>query len=78
MVNLQLSVLYSVNFIELVIFLLTLIAYILIFLIIYFLPLIVAVLRNNKQSEEIAALNLFLGWTLIGWVAAFIWAIVKR
>ncbi|MBB1438608.1 superinfection immunity protein [Shewanella sp. SG41-4] len=31
----------------------------------------------NKQPNfySIFALNLFLGWTLLGWVAALVWAI---
>lgn len=38
----------------------------------YFLPAIIG--RNKADATGIFLLNLFLGWTLIGWVAAFIWA----
>ena len=41
---------------------------------IYFLPAIVAAKRGHRQSTAILILNLFLGWTLIGWVAALVWA----
>ena len=41
--------------------------------ILYFLPSILA--RDKSDATGIFLLNLFLGWTLIGWVAAFIWAI---
>ena len=39
---------------------------------IYFLPTILA--ARHPNSTAIFALNLFLGWTFIGWVMAFIWA----
>jgi len=35
----------------------------------------VADFRNSKYTAGIVILNLFLGWTLIGWIAAFIWAV---
>lgn len=41
----------------------------------YFLPTIVAVLRRKASSLGIFLLNLFLGWTFIGWVGALIWAL---
>ena len=40
----------------------------------YFLPTIVAAIRRHHQENAIFLLNLLLGWTLIGWVAAIIWA----
>ena len=43
--------------------------------IIYFLPSIVAHNRKHKNASAIAILNLFLGWTLLGWVVALIWAV---
>ena len=41
----------------------------------YFLPTVIAMNRKAKRSAGIALLNLFLGWTLIGWVGALIWAV---
>ena len=41
---------------------------------IYFLPAIVACRRNHRQAAAIILLDLFLGWSLIGWVAALVWA----
>jgi hypothetical protein len=38
----------------------------------YFLPTIVG--RYKRNSRAIFVLNLFLGWTLLGWVAALVWA----
>jgi hypothetical protein len=40
---------------------------------IYFLPTIVGLGKHNFNA--IFALNFFLGWTFIGWVVAFIWAV---
>ena len=41
----------------------------------YFLPTIIAVSRHKRSAAAIGALNFFLGWTLIGWIAALIWAL---
>jgi Superinfection immunity protein len=38
----------------------------------YFLPSIIA--RNHERAGAICVLNLFTGWSVVGWVAAFIWA----
>lgn len=43
-------------------------------LFLYFIPSWVA--WNKKQSGGVIALNLFLGWTFIGWVIALAWACV--
>lgn len=37
---------------------------------IYFLPFVIAKIRGLPNRASIFALNLFLGWTLIGWVVA--------
>lgn len=39
----------------------------------YFLPTIVA--GEKSQKGSVFVLNLFLGWTLIGWVVALSWAV---
>jgi hypothetical protein len=49
--------------------------FILIVLAIYFLPLTVALIRNTKRFAGILLLNLFLGWTIIGWVIALVWVV---
>lgn len=41
---------------------------------IHFLPTIVAGLRHSRSIVGIFLLNLLLGWTVIGWVIALIWA----
>jgi hypothetical protein len=42
--------------------------------IIGFLPTIVAMWRGCKATAGIFVINLFLGWTLLGWVGALAWA----
>jgi Superinfection immunity protein len=41
----------------------------------YFLPSIVALARSKRDTLAIVLLNFFLGWTLIGWVVALVWAL---
>ena len=41
----------------------------------YFLPTIIAVIRRKSSAIGVFFLNLFLGWTLIGWIGALIWAL---
>jgi hypothetical protein len=40
----------------------------------YFLPYIIAYEKGKRNSTSIFLLNLFLGWTLIGWVVALVWS----
>jgi hypothetical protein len=37
---------------------------------VYFLPTIVSVSRKNNQALTVFIINLFFGWTFIGWVIA--------
>lgn len=39
-------------------------------LFLYFLPFIIALSRGHHQTGMIFILNLFLGWTFLGWVVA--------
>ncbi len=49
--------------------------FVLLFLVLpYFLPTVIAALRKKHSVLAILVLNLLLGWTLIGWVVALIWA----
>jgi Superinfection immunity protein len=45
-----------------------------ILLIVYFVPSIVASRRNHRNLLAIQVLNLFAGWTALGWLAALVWA----
>ncbi len=40
----------------------------------YFAPAILANWRKHPQRMPIAVLNTLLGWTLLGWVVALVWA----
>ncbi len=40
----------------------------------YFLPVFVAASRKHNNTAAIGVLNLLLGWTVVGWVAALIWS----
>lgn len=44
-------------------------------LFLYFWPSLIAGDRRHPNAWPILVLNLFLGWTLIGWVAALIWSL---
>jgi len=41
----------------------------------YFLPAIIAAARHTHNATAILLLNLFLGWTVIGWCVALLMAI---
>lgn len=43
-------------------------------LMIYFLPATIAVFRDHNNAGAISVLNLLAGWTVIGWIAAMVWA----
>lgn len=43
----------------------------------YFLPSIVAVARSHNNTAGIVVLNIFLGWTLLGWVGALVWSLTN-
>ena len=40
----------------------------------YFLPSVVATARRKRNAGAITLLNLFLGWTILGWIIALIWS----
>jgi hypothetical protein len=40
----------------------------------YLAPAFVARHRRHRQAGAIAVLNVLLGWTLLGWAAALVWA----
>jgi hypothetical protein len=45
----------------------------------YFLPSFIAGVRDKAHGTGgVVLLNIFLGWTLIGWLVAFIWACSGR
>ena len=50
------------------------IALIVLAFLIYFFPTIVVLNRNHRSTGAIFVVNLFLGWTLLGWVVALAWS----
>jgi hypothetical protein len=49
-------------------------------LLLYFLPTFIAAMRGHQNGIAIFILNLLLGWTFLGWVAALVWSftVVER
>ena len=45
---------------------------------IHFLPTIIAAFKRSRSVVGIFLLNLFLGWTVIGWIIALIWAFSRE
>ena len=46
----------------------------LVLLLVYITPWSIARRRNHKNAQVIGILNLLLGWTVIGWIIALVWA----
>lgn len=46
-------------------------------LLLYFVPTIVAFAKGHLNKTAVLLLNLFLGWTFIGWVIALVWSVKK-
>ena len=42
----------------------------------YFLPTVIALVRGHLSALAIFLLNLLLGWTIIGWFVAFILSLI--
>jgi hypothetical protein len=45
--------------------------------VLYFIPALLARQHSHRNVHAIFAVNLLLGWTLVGWVAALVWALAK-
>jgi membrane protein implicated in regulation of membrane protease activity len=50
---------------------------IILLLVLYLLPVILAYSLGSSYAKGILILNLTLGWTILGWLAALIWAILS-
>lgn len=44
---------------------------------IYFLPTVIAFSRKHNNRIPILLINLFLGWSAIGWLIGLIWSFTK-
>jgi hypothetical protein len=43
-------------------------------LFVYSLPSMIAVTRRHRNRKAVLILNLVLGWTVLGWIGALVWA----
>jgi len=43
----------------------------------YLLPALISCERHTKHFDAILFTNLVFGWTVLGWIAALIWAVVE-
>ncbi len=50
----------------------------LLILVIYMLPTVIAYARDIPQRHTITVLDIVAGWTLIGWVILFLWAMMAE
>lgn len=41
----------------------------------YFIPSLIAYMRKHQSDMAIFALNLLLGWTALGWIVALVWSL---
>ena len=44
----------------------------------YLIPSIIAQCRRHPKKVRIMLLNILLGWTIIGWLAALVWACTPK
>lgn len=56
----------------------TLIYFVFAMLIIYLIPTIIAGFRKHNNFAPILIVNLFTGWTFIGWFVAFVWCFTSN
>jgi hypothetical protein len=47
-------------------------------LVLYFIPAIIAWQRRHRQRVAILVVNIFFGWTFVGWIIALVWAFTRR
>ena len=46
-------------------------------IVLYFVPFMVAAGRNHDLLTAVLIANLLVGWTVIGWIAVFLWALMS-
>jgi len=44
---------------------------------IYYIPSFLAIIRKRPDILKIFLFNMFLGWTIMGWILALIWSLQK-
>ena len=48
------------------------------FLALYLLPTIIVCTNGHNYKMGVFLLNLLLGWTILGWIGALIWAVCHK
>jgi hypothetical protein len=51
--------------------------FILLLVALYFLPTFIAFSKGKRNKGAIFALNLFLGFTVIGWIISIVWSLTQ-
>jgi hypothetical protein len=46
--------------------------------VIYMLPTLIAFGREHPRRQDLTVVNILLGWTLIGWIGVFLWALLTQ
>lgn len=49
-----------------------------ILIILYFLPTLIAENRKHNNENPIFVINIFFGWTIIGWIICLAWAFTNN
>jgi Superinfection immunity protein len=44
-------------------------------IVVYFVPAMIAAARKHRKATSIFLVNLFLGWSVVGWIFALVWAL---
>jgi hypothetical protein len=44
----------------------------------YILPTILAFGRDHAHRQALALVNILFGWTLVGWIGVFLWALLAH
>ena len=47
-------------------------SFITVLFVMYWLPTLVAIVRRTPSALGVAAINFFLGWTVIGWIVSMV------
>ncbi|AXF22212.1 hypothetical protein CUJ89_06855 [Burkholderia pyrrocinia] len=50
-------------------------AFAVVILALYFIPSLIAFKRRHHNRVAITGLNVLLGWSVLGWIAAFVWSL---
>ncbi len=53
-------------------------SFILFLIAMYWLPTLIAIVRQAPSALGVATLNFFLGWTVVGWLLALVWALAAN